>query len=223
MASTGCDICKPAVGSILASCWNQPIMDPSLVPLQDTNDTFMANMQKNGTYSVVPRIPGGEITADKLIVIGQVAKKYDLYTKITGGQRIDLFGAQLHELPLIWAELIAAGFETGHAYGKSTAYGEVLRRQHLVPLRRAGQRGHGPATSRTATRACARRTSSSSRVSGCTRECAEAQSKDVGVIATEKGWNLYVARQRRHAPAPCRAVRHRPRRRDPGPATSTAS
>ena len=92
----GCDICKPAVGSILASCWNQPIMDPALVPLQDTNDTFMANMQKNGTYSVVPRIPGGEITPDKLIVIGQVAKKYDLYTKITGGQRIDLFGAQLH-------------------------------------------------------------------------------------------------------------------------------
>lgn len=98
----GCDICKPAVGNILASCWNQPIMDPALVPLQDTNDTFMANMQKNGTYSVVPRIPGGEITPDKLIVIGQVAKKYDLYTKITGGQRIDLFGAQLHELPLIW-------------------------------------------------------------------------------------------------------------------------
>ena len=116
----GCDICKPAVGSILASCWNRPIMEPWLVPLQDTNDTFMANMQKNGTYSVVPRIPGGEITPDGLIAIGAVAKKYDLYTKITGGQRIDLFGAQLHELPEIWSELIAAGFETGHAYGKST-------------------------------------------------------------------------------------------------------
>ncbi|HTN29961.1 MAG TPA: nitrite reductase large subunit NirB, partial [Pseudomonas sp.] len=115
----GCDICKPAVGSILASCWNRPIQDPALVPLQDTNDTFMANMQKNGTYSVVPRVPGGEITPERLIVIGQVAKKYDLYTKITGGQRIDLFGAQLHELPDIWSELIAAGFETGHAYGKS--------------------------------------------------------------------------------------------------------
>ncbi|RMP55216.1 FAD-dependent pyridine nucleotide-disulfide oxidoreductase, partial [Pseudomonas syringae pv. atrofaciens] len=86
----GCDICKPAVGSILASCWNRPITEPSLVPLQDTNDTFMANMQKNGTYSVVPRIPGGEITPDGLIAIGAVAKKYDLYTKITGGQRIDL-------------------------------------------------------------------------------------------------------------------------------------
>src|SRR5690606_16736098 len=115
----GCDICKPVVGSILASCWNRPVMDPALVPLQDTNDTFMANMQKNGTYSVVPRVPGGEITPEGLIAIGQVAKKYDLYTKITGGQRIDLFGAQLHQLPDIWSELIDAGFETGHAYGKS--------------------------------------------------------------------------------------------------------
>ncbi|RYF52372.1 MAG: nitrite reductase large subunit, partial [Comamonadaceae bacterium] len=118
--SVGCDICKPAVGSILASCWNRPIQDRALIPLQDTNDTFMANMQKNGTYSVVPRIPAGEITPDGLIAIGAVAKKYSLYTKITGGQRIDLFGAQLHELPDIWSALIAAGFETGHAYGKST-------------------------------------------------------------------------------------------------------
>ena len=187
----GCDICKPTVGSILASCWNQPIMDPALVPLQDTNDTFMANMQKNGTYSVVPRIPGGEITPDKLIVIGEVAKKYDLYTKITGGQRIDLFGAQLHELPLIWEELIAAGFETGHAYGKSTRtvkscvgstwcrYGvqDSVKMALLLEDRYKGLRS--PHKLKFA-------------VSGCTRECAEAQSKDIGVIATEKGWNLYI-------------------------------
>ena len=188
----GCDTCKPAVGSILASCWNQPIMDPSLVPLQDTNDTFMANMQKNGTYSVVPRIPGGEITPDKLIAIGAVAKKYDLYTKITGGQRIDLFGAQLHELPDIWGELIEAGFETGHAYGKSTRtvkscvgstwcrYGvqDSVKMALAIEDRYKGLRS--PHKLKFA-------------VSGCTRECAEAQSKDVGVIATEKGWNLYVA------------------------------
>jgi len=187
----GCDVCKPAVGSILASCWNQPIMDASLVPLQDTNDTFMANMQKNGTYSVVPRIPGGEITADKLIVIGQVAKKYDLYTKITGGQRIDLFGAQLHELPEIWAELIAAGFETGHAYGKSTRtvkscvgstwcrYGVQDSVQMALTIEDRYKGLRSPHKLKFA-------------VSGCTRECAEAQSKDVGVIATEKGWNLYL-------------------------------
>ena len=187
----GCDICKPVVGSILASCWNRPIMEPSLVPLQDTNDTFMANMQKNGTYSVVPRIPGGEITPDGLIAIGAVAKKYDLYTKITGGQRIDLFGAQLHELPDIWGELIAAGFETGHAYGKSTRtvkscvgstwcrYGvqDSVKMALRIEHRYKGLRS--PHKLKFA-------------VSGCTRECAEAQSKDIGVIATEHGWNLYV-------------------------------
>ena len=189
--SLGCDICKPAVGSILASCWNRPIQDRALIPLQDTNDTFMANMQKNGTYSVVPRIPAGEITPDGLIAIGAVAKKYSLYTKITGGQRIDLFGAQLHELPDIWSELIAAGFETGHAYGKSTRtvkscvgntwcrFGvqDSVRMALDIEHRYKGLRA--PHKLKFA-------------VSGCTRECAEAQSKDIGVIATENGWNLYV-------------------------------
>ena len=188
----GCDICKPAVGSILASCWNESIMDPALVQLQETNDTFMANMQKNGTYSVVPRIAGGEITPDKLIVLGEVARKYDLYTKITGGQRIDLFGAQLHDLPEIWGELIAAGFETGHAYGKSLRtvkscvgstwcrYGvqDSVAMALMLEHRYKGLRA--PHKIKFG-------------VSGCTRECAEAQSKDIGVIATDRGWNLYVA------------------------------
>ncbi|QLF92639.1 nitrite reductase large subunit [Pseudomonas sp. ABC1] len=187
----GCDICKPAVGSILASCWNRPITEPALIPLQDTNDTFMANMQKNGTYSVVPRIPGGEITPQGLIAIGEVARKYDLYTKITGGQRIDLFGAQLHELPEIWGELIAAGFETGHAYGKSLRtvkscvgstwcrYGVQDSVGMALHLENRYKGLRGPHKIKFA-------------VSGCTRECAEAQSKDIGVIATEHGWNLYI-------------------------------
>src|SRR5690606_16652630 len=115
----GCDICKPAAASIFAACWNEHVLEKSHAGLQDTNDHFLANMQKNGTYSVVPRIAGGEITPEQLIVLGEVAKKYKLYTKITGGQRIDLFGAQVHELPLIWKELVDAGFETGHAYGKA--------------------------------------------------------------------------------------------------------
>ncbi|MFM9745325.1 nitrite reductase (NAD(P)H), partial [Streptomyces brasiliscabiei] len=85
----------------------------------DTNDTFLANMQKDGSYSVVPRIAAGEITPDKLIVLGEVAQEFNLYCKITGGQRIDLFGARLEQLPIIWQKLIKAGFETGHAYGKS--------------------------------------------------------------------------------------------------------
>lgn len=187
----GCDICKPAVASILASFWNEHIHEPDHVPLQDTNDTFMANMQKNGTYSVVPRVPGGEITPEKLRVLGEVAEQYGLYTKITGGQRIDLFGATLNQLPLIWEALIDAGFETGHAYAKSLRtvkscvgstwcrYGvqdsvgmSIFLENRYKGLRSPHKLKMG--------------------VSGCTRECAEAQSKDVGVIATENGWNLYV-------------------------------
>jgi nitrite reductase (NADH) large subunit len=158
---------------------------------QDSNDRFLANIQKGGTYSVVPRIPGGEITPDKLIVIGQVAKKYNLYTKITGGQRIDMFGAHVSDLPGIWEELIAAGFESGHAYGKSlrtvkSCVGSTWCRFGLhdsvsfairIEERYRGLRS--PHKLKSA-------------VSGCIRECAEAQSKDFGIIATEKGWNLYV-------------------------------
>jgi nitrite reductase (NADH) large subunit len=187
----GCDLCKPAIGSILASCWNEFVLAGERASLQDTNDYFLANMQKDGTYSVVPRVPGGEITPDKLIVLGQVAKKYGLYTKITGGQRIDLFGARVQQLPQIWADLIASGFESGHAYGKAmrtvkSCVGSTWCRygvQDSVGLaieienRYRGLRA--PHKIKLA-------------VSGCTRECAEAQGKDVGVIASEKGWNLYV-------------------------------
>lgn len=187
----GCEICKPAVASILASCWNDYILKPEHAHLQDTNDAFLANIQKDGTYSVVPRVAGGEITPDKLIALGQVAKKYQLYTKITGGQRVDLFGARLEQLPPIWAELIAAGFETGHAYGKSlrtvkSCVGSVWCRYGVddsaalaIELENRYKGLRSPHKLKFG-------------VSGCTRECAEAQSKDIGVIATENGWNLYV-------------------------------
>lgn len=190
-SGSGCEICKPAVGSILASCWNEHVLEPMHVGLQDTNDTFMANMQKDGTYSVVPRIAGGEITPDKLIVLGEVAKEYNLYTKITGGQRVDLFGARLHQLPDIWKKLVDAGFETGHAYGKSlrtvkSCVGSTWCRYGVddsvglaIELENRYKGLRAPHKIKFA-------------VSGCTRECAEAQSKDIGVIATENGWNLYV-------------------------------
>ncbi|HET8730106.1 MAG TPA: nitrite reductase large subunit NirB [Moraxellaceae bacterium] len=187
----GCDICKPTVGSILASTWNDYILKDEHAGLQDTNDYFMANMQKDGTYSVVPRMAGGEVTPEGLIAVGMVAKKYGLYTKITGGQRVDLFGARLEELPAIWKELIDAGFETGHAYGKSvrtvkSCVGSTWCRygvQDSVGLAIALENRYKGLRSPHKLKFA---------VSGCTRECAEAQGKDVGVIATEKGWNLYV-------------------------------
>jgi len=187
----GCDICKPAVASILAACWNEFVLKPRHAPLQDTNDHFLANLQKNGTYSIVPRVPGGEITPEKLIVLGRVAKQYGLYTKITGAQRIDLFGARVEQLPFIWRELVDAGFESGHAYGKALRtvkscvgstwcrYGvqdSVLMAINVENRYRGLRSPHKLKMG----------------VSGCTRECAEAQGKDVGIIATEKGWNLYV-------------------------------
>ncbi|MDF1726005.1 MAG: nitrite reductase (NAD(P)H), partial [Alcanivorax sp.] len=187
----GCDICKPTAASVFASCWNDYVLNKPHAGLQDTNDYFLGNLQRDGTYSVVPRVAGGEITPDKLIVLGEVAKKYDLYTKITGGQRVDLFGARVEQLPDIWRTLVDAGFETGHAYGKSlrtvkSCVGSTWCRYGVkdsvgtaiqVEERYKGLRS--PHKIKMA-------------VSGCTRECAEAQSKDVGVIATEKGWNLYV-------------------------------
>ena len=187
----GCDICKPVVASILASCWNDYVLSSANAPLQDSNDAYLANLQKDGTYSVVPRIPGGEITPDKLIVIGEVARKYALYTKITGGQRIDLFGARLEQLPAIWKELVDAGFESGHAYGKAlrtakscvgSTWCRFGVRDSVSMAIRLEERYRGLRAPHKLKMA----------VSGCTRECAEAQSKDVGVIATDKGWNLYV-------------------------------
>ncbi|MET8824739.1 nitrite reductase large subunit NirB [Streptomyces sp. NPDC004610] len=192
----GCEICKPAVGSVIASLAGTIgvsgyVLDGEQATLQDSNDHFLANLQKNGSYSVVPRIPGGEITPEKLIVIGEIARDFGLYTKITGGQRIDLFGARVEQLPLIWTRLVDAGFESGHAYGKALRtvkscvgqtwcrYGvqDSVRMAIDLELRYRGLRS--PHKLKSA-------------VSGCARECAEAQSKDFGVIATANGWNLYV-------------------------------
>ncbi|SDI86967.1 nitrite reductase (NADH) large subunit [Frankineae bacterium MT45] len=187
----GCDICKPAVASILASQNNGHILDGEQAALQDTNDHFLANLQKDGTYSVIPRVAGGEITPEGLIVIGEIARDYGLYTKITGGQRIDMLGARVEQLPDIWRRLVDAGFESGHAYGKSlrtvkSCVGSDWCRYGVqdsvtlaidLELRYRGLRSPHKIKAG---------------VSGCARECAEAQSKDIGVIATEHGWNLYV-------------------------------
>jgi nitrite reductase (NADH) large subunit len=189
----GCEVCKPAVASMFATLGVNGgyILEPRQAPLQDTNDHFLANLQRDGTYSVIPRVPGGEITPEQLITIGEVARQFGLYCKITGGQRIDLLGARVDQLPAIWSRLIDAGMESGHAYGKAlrtvkSCVGSTWCRYGVqdstslaieLELRYRGLRA--PHKIKSA-------------VSGCTRECAEAQGKDFGVIATERGWNLYV-------------------------------
>ena len=188
----GCEICKPTVASILASTSSDHILSGEQAALQDTNDHFLANLQKNGSYSVVPRMPGGEVTPEQLIVIGEIARDFGLYTKITGGQRIDLFGARVDQLPEIWRRLVDAGMESGQAYGKSLrtvkscvgstwcryGVGDSVGMAVFLENRYRGLRS--PHKIKFG-------------VSGCARECAEARGKDVGVIATEHGWNLYVA------------------------------
>ena len=187
----GCDVCKQTVGNIFASLWNSYAMEKEQIPLQDTNDKFLGNMQKDGTYSVIPRVPGGEITPEKLIALGEVAKKYNLYTKVNGGQRIVLFGAKVDDLPAIWEELIAAGFESGQAYAKAlrtvkSCVGSTWCRYGLddsvtmaIEMENRYKGLRSPHKIKMG-------------VSGCTRECAEAQAKDIGLISTENGWNLYV-------------------------------
>jgi nitrite reductase (NADH) large subunit len=139
----------------------------------------------------VPRIPGGEITPERLLVIAEVARDYSLYTKITGAQRIDLLGARVEQLPGIWRRLVDAGFESGHAYGKAlrtvkSCVGSTWCRYGVqdsvtlaidLELRYRGLRSPHKVKAG---------------VSGCARECAEARGKDFGVIATEQGWSLYV-------------------------------
>lgn len=185
----GCEVCKPAVAAIFASIYNETANRQETI--QDTNDRFLANIQRNGTYSVVPRVAAGEITPKQLLAIGRIAQKYDLYTKITGGQRIDMFGARLHELPLIWEELIHEGFETGQAYGKSLRtvkscvgstwcrYGMDESVSFAIEIENRYKGIRSPHKLKGG-------------VSGCIRECAEARGKDFGFIAVEGGWNVYI-------------------------------
>ncbi|MGY4654502.1 NAD(P)H-nitrite reductase large subunit [Mycobacterium sp. URHB0021] len=136
-------------------------------------------------------MPGGDISPQHLILIGEVARDFNLYTKITGGQRIDLFGATVDQLPEIWRRLVDGGMESGHAYGKALRtvkscvgsdwcrYGQQDSVQMAINLELRYRGLRAPHKFKMG-------------VSGCARECAEARGKDVGVIATENGWNLYV-------------------------------
>ncbi|SJN59236.1 Nitrite reductase [NAD(P)H] [Vibrio ruber DSM 16370] len=187
----GCEICKPTVGSILASCWGEHILNPQRVGLHDTNDNFLGNMQKDGTYSVIPRMAGGEVTPAALHALATVAQQYGLYTKITGAQRIALFGAQKDDLPAIWRQLIAAGFETGQAYAKAL---RMVKSCVGSTWCRFGVKDSLGLGVRIENRYKGIRTPHKMKmgVSGCTRECSEAQGKDLGIIATDSGWNMYI-------------------------------
>lgn len=175
--SLGCEACKPSIGGIFSTLYNKHVMESPYQGLQETNDRYLGNIQRNGTYSVIPRVSAGEITPEKLIVLGTVARKHNLYCKITGGQRVDLFGAKKQDLPAIWAELVEGGFESGHGYAKSLrtvkscvgttwcrygigdSVGMAVRLEERYKSVRSPHKMKGG-------------------VSGCVRECAEAQNKE---------------------------------------------
>ena len=156
------------------------------------NDRLHGNIQKDGTFSVIPRIYGGVTTADELLKIANVAKKYSVPTvKLTGGQRIDLLGVKKEDLPKVWGDLAKAGFVSGHAYGKAlrtvkTCVGSEWCRFGTQDSTTMGVRLEkmtwGAWTPHKVKMA----------VSGCPRNCAEATIKDFGVVAVDSGWELHV-------------------------------
>ena len=186
----GCDKCRPAINYYLISSWPHEAKDDA--QSRFINERAHANIQKDGTYSVVPRMWGGLTTPAELRAIADAAEKYNVPTvKVTGGQRIDLLGVKKEDLPAMWADLNAAGMVSGHAYGKSIRtvktcvgaehcrFGTQLAMDMGVKLEKMLFDMYAPHKVKLA-------------VSGCPRNCAEAGIKDVGVIGVDSGYELYI-------------------------------
>ncbi|WP_243019918.1 nitrite reductase large subunit NirB [Simplicispira sedimenti] len=184
----GCPTCRPAVNYYLISTWPKEALDDP--QSRAINERSHANIQKDGTYSVVPRMWAGETTADELRRIADVVDKYKIpAVKVTGGQRIDLLGVKKEDLQGVWNDI---GMPCGHAYGKSLRtvktcvgsewcrFGTQDSTQMGRDLERALWRMYAPHKVKLA-------------VSGCPRNCAESGIKDVGVIGVDSGWEIYVA------------------------------
>ncbi len=184
----GCATCRPALNYYLISTWPHEAKDDP--QSRFINERAHANIQKDGTYSVVPRMFGGLTTPAELRRIADVAEKYQVPTvKVTGGQRIDLLGIKKEDLPSVWKEL---DMPSGHAYGKSIRtvktcvgdehcrFGTQSSMRMGVDLERMLFGMYAPHKVKLA-------------VSGCPRNCAEAGIKDVGVIGVESGWEIYIA------------------------------
>jgi nitrite reductase (NADH) large subunit len=184
----GCSSCRPALNYYLISSWPKEAKDDP--QSRFINERSHANIQKDGTYSVIPRMWGGETTADELRRIADAVDKFKIPTvKVTGGQRIDLLGVKKEDLQAVWKDI---GMPSGHAYAKAlrtvkTCVGSEWCRmgtqdstQMGKDLERAHWRMYAPHKVKYA-------------VSGCPRNCAEAGIKDVGIIGVDSGWEMYIA------------------------------
>lgn len=186
----GCSSCRPALNYYLLCAWPETYTDDN--QSRFINERVHANIQKDGTFSVVPRMWGGMTSANELRAIADVVDKFAIpAVKVTGGQRLDLFGVQKKDLPAVWADLNAAGMVSGHAYGKSlrtvkTCAGEQWCRfgtqdaiEMGIKLEKMTWGSWTPHKFKMA-------------VSGCPRNCAEATIKDFGVVAVDSGYELHV-------------------------------
>jgi nitrite reductase (NADH) large subunit len=186
----GCAKCRPAINYYLLCAWPGDYVDDA--QSRFINERAHANIQKDGTYSVVPRMWGGMTNPKELRAIADVAERFDIpAVKMTGGQRIDLLGVKKEDLPAVWRDLNAAGMVSGHAYGKAlrtvkTCVGSEWCRFGVqdstamgIDLEKMAWASWTPHKFKMA-------------VSGCPRNCAEATIKDFGVVAVESGWELHV-------------------------------
>ncbi len=186
----GCASCRPALNYYLLCAWPGEYVDDARSRF--VNERMHANIQKDGTYSVIPRMWGGTTTASELRAIADVVDKYQIPTvKVTGGQRIDLLGVRKEQLPDVWRDLNAAGMVSGHAYGKALRTVKTCVGSEWCRFGTQDSTAMGIALEKMTWGSWTPHKTKLA-VSGCPRNCAEATIKDFGVIATESGWDLHV-------------------------------
>lgn len=186
----GCSTCRPALNYYLISTWPGEAEDD--YQSRYINERAHANIQKDGTYSVVPRIWGGVTSPSELRAIADVADKYQVPTvKITGGQRIDLLGVKKEDLPKMWADLNEAGFVSGHAYGKSLRTVKTCVGSEWCRFGTQDSTGLGIKIEQMTWGSWTPHKFKIA-VSGCPRNCAEATIKDLGVVCVDSGYEIHV-------------------------------
>lgn len=186
----GCAACRPALNYYLLARWPEEYMDDA--QSRFINERAHGNIQKDGTYSVVPRMFGGLVKPDELRAIADVCDKYDVpEMKVTGGQRIDMFGVKKEDLPHMWKDLSVAGFVSGHAYGKAMRTVKTCAGKTWCRFGTQNSTGLGVKLEELTWGSWMPHKFKLA-VSGCPRNCAEATIKDFGVVCVDSGYELHI-------------------------------
>ena len=186
----GCPSCRNALNYYLLCAFPTEYVDDA--QSRYINERVHGNIQKDGSYSVVPRMFGGMCTSDQLRAIADVADKYEVPTmKVTGGQRIDMFGIQKEQLPAMWKDLSEAGFVSGHAYGKAMRTVKTCVGSEWCRFGTQDSTGLGVKLEELTWGSWMPHKFKLA-VSGCPRNCAEATIKDIGVVCVDSGYELHI-------------------------------